>query len=100
SEGLQSYDDLSKNRTEREVDRLADLADIVVDTGRCTPPAVCVRATALLGLYPRSSAPIVDVLVGGQYGSEGKGNIVGYIAPEYEVLVRVGGPNAGHQVFG
>jgi adenylosuccinate synthase len=39
------------------------------------------------------------VLVGGQYGSEGKGNIVGHIAPEYDLLVRVGGPNAGHKVF-
>jgi adenylosuccinate synthase len=39
------------------------------------------------------------VLVGGQYGSEGKGNIVGHIAPEYALLVRVGGPNAGHKVF-
>jgi adenylosuccinate synthase len=37
--------------------------------------------------------------VGGQYGSEGKGNIVHYLAPEYDVLVRVGGPNAGHKVF-
>jgi adenylosuccinate synthase len=37
--------------------------------------------------------------VGGQYGSEGKGNIVGHIAPEYDLLVRVGGPNAGHKVF-
>lgn len=99
-DGVRAYDDLSKNRTEREVNRLADLADIVVDTGRCTPAAVSMRATALLALYPRSAASIVDVLVGGQYGSEGKGNIAGYIAPEYEVLVRVGGPNAGHQVFG
>jgi adenylosuccinate synthase len=35
----------------------------------------------------------------GQYGSEGKGNIVGHIAPEYSLLVRVGGPNAGHKVY-
>jgi adenylosuccinate synthase len=42
---------------------------------------------------------LVDVLVGGQYGSEGKGNIVSYIAPEYDYLVRVGGPNAGHKVY-
>ncbi|MDQ6770336.1 MAG: adenylosuccinate synthetase [Gemmatimonadota bacterium] len=38
-------------------------------------------------------------MVGGQYGSEGKGNIAAYLAPEYEVLVRVGGPNAGHTVY-
>jgi adenylosuccinate synthase len=95
-----SYADLSKSRTERNVEELAALADVVIDTGRCSPASVCVRATALLNLYPRSSTPTVDVLVGGQYGSEGKGNIVGHIAPEYDVLVRVGGPNAGHQVFG
>ncbi len=57
------------------------------------------RAIALLGLYPRITTPLVDVLVGGQYGSEGKGNIVAHIAPEYTLLVRVGGPNAGHKVF-
>jgi adenylosuccinate synthase len=43
--------------------------------------------------------PLVDVIVGGQYGSEGKGNIVSYIAPEYDYLIRVGGPNAGHKVY-
>ena len=40
----------------------------------------------------------VDVLIGGQYGSEGKGNIVAYLAREYDVMIRVGGPNAGHTV--
>jgi len=49
--------------------------------------------------YAPLSTPLVDVLVGGQYGSEGKGNIVGHIAPEYSLLVRVGGPNAGHKVY-
>ncbi|MCR9297183.1 MAG: adenylosuccinate synthetase, partial [bacterium] len=99
-EGIASYSDLAKSKTERNVDTLAEMADVVIDTGRCSPAAVCVRATALLNFYPRSATPIVDVLVGGQFGSEGKGNIVGHIAPEYEVLVRVGGPNAGHKVFG
>lgn len=36
---------------------------------------------------------------GGQFGSQGKGHIVSYISRDYEVLVRVGGPNAGHKVF-
>jgi adenylosuccinate synthase len=93
------YQDVRRSRTERDVRKLAELADTVVATDRCTPSAVLVRAIALLGLYPRSATPLVDVLVGGQYGSEGKGNIVGHIAPEYSLLVRVGGPNAGHQVF-
>lgn len=94
-----SYAELRTSRTEKRIEELADIADIVVATDRCTPDAVLVRATALLGLYSRSTHRLVDVLVGGQYGSEGKGNIVGHIAPEYDLLVRVGGPNAGHKVF-
>ncbi len=39
------------------------------------------------------------MVVGGQYGSEGKGNIAYHLAPEYDFLMRVGGPNAGHQVI-
>ena len=93
------YDRLKGNRTERRIEELAPLADIVVQTDKCSKAAVLVRATALLDLYPRSNEALVDVLIGGQYGSEGKGNIVGHIAPEYDLLVRVGGPNAGHQVF-
>ena len=94
-----TYEALRRSKTERNVEKLADVADIVVETDRCTPGAVCVRATALLGLYSKSVAGLVDVLVGGQYGSEGKGNIVAHIAPEYQLLVRVGGPNAGHKVY-
>ncbi len=93
------YSALKKNRTEREIEKLAEIADIVVSTDRCSEEAVLVRATALLNLYPRSNDAVVDVLIGGQFGSEGKGNIVGHIAPEYDLLVRVGGPNAGHQVY-
>lgn len=96
---LASYPEVKRSPTERHVEKLATVADIVVATDRCTPDAVLVRATALLGLYPRAATALVDVLVGGQYGSEGKGNIVGHIAPEYDLLVRVGGPNAGHKVF-
>ncbi len=94
-----SYEKLKKNQTEKNIEKLAELADIVVSTDRCTSGAVLVRATALLNLYPRSSDALVDVIVGGQYGSEGKGNIVGHIAPEYDLLIRVGGPNAGHSVY-
>jgi adenylosuccinate synthase len=94
-----TFEQAARNATERQVERLADVADTVVSTDRCSPGAVLVRATALLGLYSRSFDPLVDVLVGGQYGSEGKGNIVGHIAPEYDLFVRVGGPNAGHKVY-
>ena len=94
-----NYAKLKSNRTEKQIEEMAPLADIVVHTDKCSKAAVLVRATALLNLYPRSNSALVDVLIGGQYGSEGKGNIVGHIAPEYDLLVRVGGPNAGHQVY-
>lgn len=39
----------------------------------------------------------VDVLLGLQWGDEGKGKIVDVLAPKYEVIARFqGGPNAGH----
>jgi len=38
------------------------------------------------------------VLVGGQYGSEGKGAIAAHLADRYQVHVRVGSPNAGHTI--
>ncbi len=39
----------------------------------------------------------VDVLLGLQWGDEGKGKIVDVLAPEYDVVARFqGGPNAGH----
>lgn len=97
---VKSYEGVRINRTERNVEQLADIADVVVETDQCTAEDVLIRAVAQLGLYPRTITRIVDVLVGGQYGSEGKGNIVAHIAPEYQYLMRVGGPNAGHKVFG
>lgn len=41
----------------------------------------------------------LTVLVGGQYGSEGKGAIAAHIANEYNMHVRVGSPNAGHTLY-
>ena len=39
----------------------------------------------------------VDVLLGLQWGDEGKGKIVDYLAPNYQIISRFqGGPNAGH----
>ena len=40
---------------------------------------------------------MVDVLLGLQWGDEGKGKIVDYLAPRYDIIARFqGGPNAGH----
>lgn len=96
---VQSYDTVQKNKTERNVVRLSELADVVIDTSQCHEAEVLVRAASALGLYGREYLRLVDVLVGGQYGSEGKGHIASYLAREYDILVRVGGPNAGHKVY-
>ena len=42
----------------------------------------------------------VTVIVGGQYGGEGKGKITSYLAIKDNVdfVVRCGGPNSGHTV--
>ncbi len=41
----------------------------------------------------------VDVIVGLQWGDEGKGKIVDYLAPKYDMVARFqGGPNAGHTI--
>ncbi|MBS1582503.1 MAG: adenylosuccinate synthase [Bacteroidetes bacterium] len=42
----------------------------------------------------------VDVLLGAQWGDEGKGKVVDVIAPDYQVIARFqGGPNAGHTLI-
>ncbi len=39
----------------------------------------------------------VNILLGLQWGDEGKGKVVDYLAPQYDVVARFqGGPNAGH----
>ena len=39
----------------------------------------------------------IDVILGLQWGDEGKGKIVDYLAEEYDIVARFqGGPNAGH----
>ncbi len=42
----------------------------------------------------------MDVLLGAQWGDEGKGKVVDVIAPGYQVIARFqGGPNAGHTLI-
>jgi adenylosuccinate synthase len=96
---LASYAEAKKNVTENAVERLQAVADLVIDTAKSSPDDVLARVASQLGFYGRSYRRLVDVLIGGQYGSEGKGHIASYLSSEYNVLVRVGGPNAGHTVF-
>src|SRR3954466_4314759 len=43
---------------------------------------------------------MVDVILGLQWGDEGKGKIVDYFASNYDVIARFqGGPNAGHTLY-
>jgi adenylosuccinate synthase len=41
----------------------------------------------------------IDILLGLQWGDEGKGKIVDVLSPEYDIIARFqGGPNAGHSL--
>lgn len=43
---------------------------------------------------------MVDVILGLQWGDEGKGKVVDFFAPAYEMIARFqGGPNAGHTLY-
>lgn len=43
---------------------------------------------------------MVDVVLGLQWGDEGKGKIVDFLAPNYDIVARFqGGPNAGHTLI-
>lgn len=92
-----SFEQARNNPTERRVDALRKTADVVIDTKRSTKDDVLIRVSSCL--KPKGLHGFVDVVIGGQYGSEGKGQVVAYLAKEYDLLVRVGGPNAGHKVY-
>lgn len=96
---LKSFKEVEKNATEERVRELEKSADVVIDTKACDERDVLVRTATHLGWFAREYTRVVDVIVGGQYGSEGKGHIASYLSREYAVLVRVGGPNAGHKVL-
>jgi adenylosuccinate synthase len=98
-EELPSYDDVAHDPVEKQVNQLKKIADVVIQILHSNEEDVLVRAASHLGLYGAEHERLVDVLVGGQYGSEGKGHVASYLAREYDILVRVGGPNAGHTVF-
>lgn len=94
-----TYAEVRLNATEADVGSLRRIADLVLDTDYVDPQTLA--ATALdyhRGEGPNERARLVDVIVGGQYGSEGKGNICAHLAHKYDVLMRIGGPNAGHLV--
>jgi adenylosuccinate synthase len=93
------YARYKQDPTEQQVNSLKDEADLVIDTNRCNAEDVFIRVASFFKLLPPTNNELVDVIVGGQFGSEGKGQIAAHISPEYECLMRVGGPNAGHTVY-
>lgn len=98
ADAAMEYEAIRRDSTEAGVWQLDKVADRVVENVNKEAPSLLAEAVAGLGLFPLYPAPNVDVIVGGQYGSEGKGNICNHIADEYGILMRVGGPNAGHKV--
>ncbi|MFT4510341.1 adenylosuccinate synthetase [Caballeronia sp. 15711] len=97
-EDAPSYAEVDHLKDEQDIDALKNDADVRIYTTRSDSRDTLVRVAARLHLFTPPEIRCVDVLIGGQYGSEGKGNVVSYLAREYDVIVRVGGPNAGHTV--
>ena len=94
-----TYAEAQRHGTEAQVGTLAAIADAVLETDHSGAETLAVTAMAMLGTCVKKPERLVDVIVGGQYGSEGKGNICAKIARDYGALMRIGGPNAGHRVF-
>jgi adenylosuccinate synthase len=99
SSALTKYKAIKKDATEQQVNTFSDDADLTIDTGLSTHEDVFIRVASFLRILPPTKNELVDVIVGGQFGSEGKGQIAAHISPEYDCLIRVGGPNAGHSVY-
>lgn len=94
----ESFEIADHLKDEADVKFFKQDADVRIYVARTDTRDNLVRVAARLGLYPPPDVRCVDVLVGGQFGSEGKGHIAAYLARDYDVLIRVGGPNAGHSV--
>lgn len=95
---LKKYRDADLMKNHDDIVFFKNDADVRINTGRTDSRDTLIRVAARLGLLSPSDTRCVDVIVGGQYGSEGKGHVAAYLSKEYDVLVRVGGPNAGHSV--
>lgn len=93
-----TYAEAKQSATEAAVGELQQIADVVVDTSAMQPASQVAQAVDGWLTAPSQQEQLVDVFVGAQYGSEGKGNVCAFLAREYGVLMRIGGPNAGHKV--
>lgn len=95
---VEDYTKADLIKSDQDIASFKDDADVRIKTTRNDVRDILARVAARLGLHSAPDARCVDVIVGGQYGSEGKGHVAAYLARGYDVLVRVGGPNAGHTV--
>ena len=93
-----SYRDVRRNATERGVGKLEGDADAVIDTKQNTRDDVVIGRASHLGFYGREYRRLVDVLVGGRFAAARARDEFPRISHEYDLLIRVGGPNAGHTV--
>lgn len=99
-EAIEKFNQYASDTTEKNVSKLKEVADLVINTADSSNSTDhVIRAASFLRILPPIHHKNVDVVIGGQFGSEGKGQIAAYLAPEYDCLVRVGGPNAGHKVY-
>ncbi len=98
-EAIEKYYEAKADPTEKNVYKLAEEADLTIDTELSTEQDVFIRAASFFKLLAPTKNALVDVIIGGQFGSEGKGQIAAHISPDYDCLLRVGGPNAGHTVY-
>ena len=95
----ETYEDADPlHGNEEDINWFKKDADIRLNVTNTDAEDTFVRVCAALRINPDQQVKCVDVVIGGQFGSEGKGNIAAYLSKEYDVLVRVGGPNAGHTV--
>lgn len=85
-------------KSDQDIASFREDADVRIKTTRNDSRDILARVAARLGLLSQPDVRCVDVIVGGQFGSEGKGHVAAYLAKDYDVLLRVGGPNAGHTV--
>ncbi len=94
-----TYAEVRENQTEASVGALLQISDLTLDTDYVAPETLAATAMDWFeGKGFRKRQQLVDVIIGGQYGSEGKGNVCAHLAKHYGVLMRIGGPNAGHLV--
>ena len=84
--------------SEEDIAKFRHDADVRINVNRTDHADTYIRVAARLGLFSDPGDRLVDIIIGGQFGSEGKGHIAAALARNYDLVIRVGGPNAGHTV--